>query len=196
MTGDGKHKGHSLGEYQLIDPDMIIYKQSSSEQQDEKYVARYIYRVEGIGWHVGPKVGDKLGWLKNPSLSTTLPRSGWKWADANGTSTWLADDSITVNEGRLISDCTEIIITLTGASGVFKLQPGRMFNGRHIYKNEEDYFLHCNNGVGWGISRKLDYYSITSKSAPMVPSSYDEWEYWTGSEGKEAKVEVTCIPTN
>jgi len=202
LTGDGKNLGENLGEYHLIDPEPILYQQSSSEQQDENYVARYIYRVEGSGWYVGRKVGEKGGWLFNPSLSTTLPRSGWEFYDGKGG--WPADDSITVNEGRLISDCPEINITLTGAAlekfpklaGVYTVQPSRLFNGRHIYKNKENDLLHCDNAGGWSISDKLSYSGIKSKSAPMDPSSADEWIYWTGSEAKEADVEVTCIPTN
>ena len=200
MTGDGKNRGFVLGEYHLLASEPILYQQSSSEQQDEEYRARYIYRVEGIGWYVGRKVGEKRGWLKNPSLSTSLPRSGWKWTDGKGGS--FADDSTTVNEGRLISDCPEINITLTGAAlekwpkcaGVFKLQHHKFFNGRHIYKNKENYLLHCNNGGGWNIDRKLNHYLISSKSATIVPSSSDEWFYWTGtgSEERETEVEITC----
>ena len=198
ISGDGKNKGHCLGEYHLIDPDKIIYQQSSSEQQDEYYRAKYIWRVEGSGWMIGRKVGEKVGWFFNPSLSTTLPRSGWKWADGKGG--WFADDSITVNEGRLISGCTKIIITLIGAAlkkwpkgaGVFKIQHRRKLNGRHIYKNKENYLLFCSNDGSWSIGDKLGYYGIKSKSTPNVPSSADEWFYWTGSEVKGAKVEVTC----
>ena len=145
------------------------------------------------------ELGEKWGWLKNPSLSTTLPRSGWQYGDTV-TNIFLADDSINVNEGRLISDCTEIKVTLTGAAlekwpkgaGVFKLQHHRFFNGRHIYKNEENWLLHCDNKGAWGIGYKLNYYAIRSKSAPMVPSSSDEWFYFTGSEVKGAKVEIIC----
>jgi len=202
LTGDGKNMGLVLGEYHLIDPEQIIYQQSSSEKQDEKYVAKYIYRVEGSGWWVGSKVGEKAGWISNPSLIKTLPRSGWGYGD--GTGTFPADDSITVNEGRLISDCPKINITLTGAAlqkwpevaGVYTVQPNRFFSGRHIYKNEENWLLHCSNEGVWFIGDKLGYYGIKSRSAPMIPSSSDEWFYWTGTEAKEADVEVTCIPTN
>ena len=197
MTGDGRYQGSNLGEYDLIDPDKIIYQQSSSEQQDEEYIARYIYRVEGSGWWVGSTVGKKSGWLLNPSLSTTLPRSGWEYT--NDGKDWFADDSITVNEGRLISDCPEINITLTGAAlekwpkcaGVFKLQHRRIFNGRHIYKNEENELLHCSNNGGWSIGSNLGYSGIRSKGAPIVPSSSDEWTYWPGSERKKADVKVS-----
>ena len=197
MTGDGKYQGQVLGEYHLIASEPILYQQSSSEKQDKKYVARYIYRVEGSGWDVGPTIGRKGGWLFNPSLSTTLPRSGWEYANDKGG--FSADDSITVNEGRLISKFTEINITLTGAAlekqpkcaGVFKLQHRRIFNGRHIYKNEENELLHCGNGGGWSIGPKLGLFGIRSKSAPKIPSSSDEWTYTTGSERKEAKVKVS-----
>jgi len=114
--------------------------------------------------------------LKNPSLNTTLPHSGWEVADVAVTNTFLADDSITVNEGRLISDCTEIIITLTGAvledwpecAGVFKLQHRKFFNGRHIYKNKENELLHSGNAGSWSIGDKLGYYGIRSKSALVI----------------------------
>lgn len=203
MTGDGQNKGYVLGEYHPIASEPILYQQSSSEQQDEMYRARYIYRVDGIGWLVGRKVGEKWGWLKNPSLSTTLPRSGWQYGDTV-TNTFLADDSINVNEGRLISDCTEIKVTLTGAAlekwpkgaGVFKLQDHRFFNGRHIFKNEENWLLHCDNEGSWSIGDKLSYFGIKSKSAHMVPSSADEWIYKSGSGSYKTTVELTCTSTN
>ena len=144
ISGDYEKEGEALGEYHLLrsDANQIIYQQSTTEQPAATKL-KFIYFIEDSGWWVGEKVGNVDGWFFNPSLSKTLPLSGWKYKDGFK---YQADNSIQIKEGRLTPSCTEITISLAGAvlqrqepvAGVYKLQHGRMFNGRHIFKDDND----------------------------------------------------------
>merc|ERR1719516_827395 len=82
ISGDDEKEGQALGEYHLLrsDANQIIYQQSTTEQPAATEL-KFIYFIEDSGWWVGEKVGNVDGWFFNPSLSKTLPLSGWKYKD-------------------------------------------------------------------------------------------------------------------
>jgi len=205
FNGEGKYHGHALGEYYLIDAKEIRYKQSSSEEIDEVKEPRFLSRVDGVGWFVSDTYifdDEAYGCLFNSSQSKTVPRSGWKYFDYHGK--WQNDVSIVIHPGELKRSCNGITVSLAGAAaekwpkcaGNFIPVSWQIFNGRHIYRNEHDMLLYCDNDGGWAIGDKLNQYCIRSNSAPSLPSSHDYWKYWNfdfrwGSIIKEASVKVT-----
>ena len=198
ISGDDEKEGEALGEYHLLrsDANQIIYQQSTTEQPNWTKL-KFIYFIEDSGWWVGEKVGTEDGWFFNPSLSKTLPLSGWMYDD--GTK-YQADNSIQIKEGRLTPSCNEITISLAGdvlqfqgpVAGVYKLQHGRMFNGRHVFKNENDRLLFIANEGAWWIGPKLLWYNLKSKSGAKIPLSSDEWKYYWSGDHNTDEVTVSC----
>ena len=50
---------------------------------------------------------------------------------------------------------------------------------------------HGSDDSSWVIGDKLDYRALRGSQARHSPASEDSWEYWTGSEWKQASVTVT-----
>ena len=93
-------KGELLGQYEY-DEDRGYYVQASSEQSNDQYTARYLYRDEDDEWVGGPKPGGELIWLWNPNPSKKLPAGGWMFYDNALHNDWQNDPSLTVTTSSL-----------------------------------------------------------------------------------------------
>ena len=69
--------GELLGQYEY-DEEKGCYVQSSTDQSNENYIARYLYRDDEDEWVVGPTHGGETFWLWNPNPSKKLPDKGWQ----------------------------------------------------------------------------------------------------------------------
>ena len=196
--GAGQHQGAVLGQYEYHE-DKGYYVQTSTEQSNEKFVARYLYRDQDDKWWVGPTPGAKSGrWLRNTSPSQTPLSSGWLYADKT-TKSWQDDQTLTVTPGPLPPLPKQFTVTVTEPAtrklssyqGVFT-KTQRWWHGRPVYVNTEGQLLHHSTAdLGWSIGDKLGKYTLRGSQARHSPVDEDNWRYWDGSEDKPASVTVT-----
>ena len=193
--GAAQYVGEVLGQYEYLE-DKGYYVQTSTEQSEEEFHARYLYRDEDDYWYVYDTPGEMRGWLQSRRPSKTLPSTGWKYS--NGES--LQDDlSLTVTQGPLPPLPRQFTVTATGAEvekwpsflGVFN-RTQRWWYGRPVYINTEGVLLyHTNNDHGWVIGDTFGKRGLSGSRSHHSPASEDNWRYWTGSEWKPASVTVT-----
>ena len=105
--------GELLGQYEY-DEDKECFVQSSTEQSNGRYNARYLYRDEDDDWEVGSTPGGNTSlWLKNTnSTSGKLPTGGWMYHDGEN---WQYDHSMTVTPGPLASLPAQFLVTASGS---------------------------------------------------------------------------------
>ena len=196
ISSSGKaaqHQGNAFGQFEYLE-DKGYYLQTSTEQSNEKFLARYLYHDENDEWWVASTPGAKSGrWLRSRS-SQIPPSSGWQYWDDG----WQDDLTLTVTHGPLTLP-RQFTVTLTGAAaekwpsykGVFD-KTLRWWNGKPVYVNTEGRLLHHGyTDDGWAIASKLGYYALRGSQAHNSPAEEDSWVYWTGSERKPASVKVT-----
>ena len=98
--GTALHHGGALGQFEYLE-DKGYYVQTSTDQNNEKFLAIYLSRDVDDNWNVGRTPGMR-GWLWNPSPSKTHdpPTSGWTFADSWS---WISDNTLSVTPGPLPS---------------------------------------------------------------------------------------------
>ena len=174
--------GELLGQYEY-DEDKEYFVQSSTEQNNGKYNARYLYRDEDDDWVVGSTPGGNTFWMWNTNSSSEgLPTGGWLYFDGK---TWQYDPSVTVTPGTLPPLPNQFIVTASGAVvelsnslkylGVFN-KTERWWAGRPVYVNTEGVFLY--HGIeSWMITDKLGYYALTGSRSYQSPVDERSWTY-------------------
>ena len=187
--------GGALGQYEYHE-DRGCYVQTSTEQNEEKFEAHYLYRDKDDEWWVSDTPGARTGILYNTRTSQTPPTSGWKWGDGES---WYFDQTLTVTPGPLPYLPMQFMVTAMGVAaekfpsflGVFT-RTERWWNGMPVYVNTEGRLLHHGNGdLGWMIGDKVGYYALRGSKAHHSPVSENRWCYWTGTRLKLASVTVT-----
>ena len=197
--GAAQQAGEVLGEFQYL-ADNKYYVQTSTEQSNEKFQARYMFQDSGNRWWVGDTPGKKAGVLQNRRTNIEgLPENGsWLYWDLSKKS-WQDDKTLTVSSGPLPTLPRLFTVTATGAAadkfpdylGIFT-QTQRWWEGKPVYTNTQGCFLH-QGGIdfGWMIGRALGRYVLRGSRARDSPSTEDSWRYWTESGDKPASVTVT-----
>ena len=102
--------GELLGQYEY-DEDKGCYVQSSTDQSNVEYIARYLYRDDEDEWVVGHAPGGKSFWLWNPNPSKKFPADE-DWLYAYDYS-WQNDPSLTVTPGPLLPLPSQFTVTRT-----------------------------------------------------------------------------------
>ena len=193
--GATQRLGGALGQYEYHE-DKGHYVQTSTEQSDEGFDARYLYRDEDYFWWVFHTPGEKNGYLRNDRTSPTLPTGGWQYWDGDSKS-WQVDRTLIVTP-RTLKLPRQFTVTATGAAaellpsflGVFN-RTERWWLGRPVYANTEGELLYYGpRDKGWVIGDTLGNYGLRGSSRHS-PANVDRWRYWTGSEDKPASVTVT-----
>ena len=197
--GAAQLHGGALGQFEYHE-DKGYYVQTSTDQSDEKFQARYLYRDKDDFWSVSDTPGDENSWLHNPNPSPTPPASGWLYADGG----YHDDPTLFVTPGPLPHLPRQFTVTATGAAekkwplhlGVFT-RTERWWLGRPMYVNTEGALLYYGgiSDYGWVIGPKLGYSVLRGSKAYHSPASEDSysWSYYTGSESgwKPTSVTVT-----
>ena len=184
--------GRVLGQYEY-DKNKGYYVQTSTDQDNEKFVAHYLYPDKDDEWWVGPTPGGWTGWLKNYRPSKKPQNtSGWHYAEGG---TFHDDQTLSVTAGPLTLP-RHFTVTVTGPAakkwpsyqGVFT-RTERWWHGRPVYNNTEGRLLY--HGGTWDIGVNLGSYELAG-SPGYSPASGKSWTYYTGSERKPASVTVTA----
>ena len=228
LASDGiaaEHHGGKLGQYSVSGEhnNSPYYVQTDTlSHSDSRPV--YLYRADNNQWWVSDVLGERAGWLKNPSDSVSVPETGWKVAD--GTGTWPDDPQLTARCGPL-TECGDITVTSNGPTavsqsdclGVYK-RTDIISSGHFVFKHQDrDRYLsiaphpmsHLQQ-CGWGIRDKpgatRPYRSyVESAAGANCPASnrnrYSErfnWKSWLyfehGEWHEDPTITVTCTNHN
>ena len=196
--GAAQQAGEVLGEFQYL-ADSKFYVQTSTEQNHEKFKARYMYADSDNCWWVGSTPGEKGGVLKNRRTNIEgLPENGsWQYWDLSKKS-WQDDETLTISRGPLSLPWL-FTVTATGAAadkwpsylGMFT-RTERWWWGRPVYTNTQGRFLH-QGGVdfGWTIGKAFGKYVLRGSRSRDSPVTEDSWRYYTESGDKPASITVT-----
>lgn len=199
ISSNGKvaqQRGDALGQFER-DKNKGYYVQSNSDKEDEE--TRYLYPDKNDEWWVNKTPGESTCYLKNPTLSKTLPVSGWQYRSVNMRAGHYRDDpGLTITSGPL-SLCSQYTVTDTGDAaekmssnlGVFT-RTERWWRGMPVYANTQARLLyHSSYGKGWVIRPKLDKYGLEGSRSHNSPATETSWRYWTGNKWSPASVTVT-----
>ena len=193
--GAAQHQGGLLGQFEYLE-DKDYYLQSSTEQNNEQFIAVYLYPDEDDEWWVGSTPGQKRGWFYNSSPSKTPPNIGWMFDDGWS---WYNDTSITITPGPLPPLPRQFTVTALGAAaeewpsflGLFT-RTQRWWLGRPVYVNTQGRLLHHGHqDKGWVIGPSIASIALRGSRAHHNPASEDSWRYWTGSGYEPASVTVS-----
>ena len=193
--GAAQHQGGLLGQFEYLE-DKDYYLQSSTEQNNEQFIAVYLYPDEDDEWWVGSTPGQKRGWFYNSSPSKTPPNIGWMFDDGWS---WYNDTSITVTPGPLPPLARQFTVTALGAAaeewpsflGLFT-RTQRWWLGRPVYVNTQGRLLHHGHqDKGWVIGPSIASIALRGSRAHHNPASEDSWRYWTGSRYEPVSVTVS-----
>ena len=186
--------GAVLGQYEF-DEDKGYYVQTSTEQSNEEYIGRFLYKDDEDQWMVGDTPGELLSWLTSSIRSKEIPTQGWKYFDGE---TWQDDLSLTVTPGPLPPLPAQVIVTDSGDAaeawpsylGVFNMTQ-RWWSGRPVYVNTQGRFLfHTHH---WMIGNQLGYFALRGSSmAHHSPVCEKSWTYFTGN-GSEKPASVKIL---
>ena len=166
-----------LGQYEF-DEEKECYVQSSTEQRNEEYTARYLYRDENDDWLVGPTPGGDNVWMGSIN-SINLTTGDGDWAVAFN-DTWYFDPSIIVTSGPLPPLPSQFIVTASSSGEFAKISDSledlgvfnkteRWWAGRPVYVNTNGHFLY--HGLqSWIIGHKLGYQTLRGSKSYKGPA--------------------------
>ena len=173
-----------LGQYEY-DEDKEYYVQSSTEQSNDQYTARYLYKDEDDDWMVGPTPGGKTLWMGNIN-STNLTTGDGDWV-VSFNDTWYFDHSITVTPGPLPPLPSQFIVTASSSGEFAKISDSledlgvfnkteRWWAGRPVYMNTQGHFLY-HSFQSWMIGHKLGYFTLMGSKSYKSPADVKSWTY-------------------
>ena len=186
--GAALEHGGTLGQYQY-DGAKGYYVQTSTDKDNAKYKARYLYTMDNQ-WHLNDSPGQRKGFLYNPTKGLNFPTSGWQHYK-NG---FENDRLLAINFGP-VSLCREYKVSATGAAarkwlsylGEFTLTD-RWWRGRPTFINSKGRILYHGDGSdGWTIGNKFGKYVLRGFEGAQhdCPASQKNWKYWDGKKDKE-----------
>ena len=201
--GAAQRNGGVLGQFEY-DEHQGYYQQTSTEQDQQNFLAVYLYPDKDDKWWVNDTPGEKTGYLHNPRPSKTLPTSGWQYWN-NSDKSWTYDPTLTISPGPLPPLARQFTVSWsplepmpTGAAferpkylGVFT-RSERWWLGRPVYTNTQGMFLHHGPGdFGWVIGFELGERVLRGSQNHHSPESEDNWSYsLLGWEWKAASVKL------
>ena len=206
-----EYRGGQLGQYiPSGEHNKSPYYLQSSTLSERDSRPLYLYRTEDNQWYVNSVLGERRGWLKNPSSSASVPETGWKVSDGSGN--WPDDPQLTVRCGPL-TECGDITVSSNGPTakksskdlGVYK-KTDIISSGRHVFKHQarERYLSIATGNSAWTIGDKpgATVAYITSAAAANCPASYrnrnserinkKSWRYFDNLWHEDPSITVTC----
>ena len=147
-------------------------------------------------WYVSDILGEKTGYLKNPTKSKSMPLDGWMYADKV---TWNADATLVISPGPLSSLCDSLTVSASGP--VAEVQPECLgefsrtemwWLGRPVFRNSQGWHLYQSPYQGWTVGDKLGKRELIGYMARHCPAGEEIWSYWDGSNWRPATVKIEC----
>jgi len=185
-----------LGQYEYHG-DKGYYVQTSTEQSNEEFEARYLYRDEDDKWWVSDTPGERSGWLRNTGSSQTPPINTHTWQYFDPTKkTWQENQDVFVTDdfSPMLSEFS-VLLSVVAYPEKWKvlgkylgsfIKTQRWWLGRPVYANEEGRLLyHGGDEYGWVIGDRIGTRVVLRGSDLRAYSTFG-WEYYTGSEWKRA----------
>ena len=193
--GAAHYQGSSLGQY-CYDLDTGCFIQTNTEKGHWEYKARYIYPVDDE-WYINHTLGEKSGYLKNPTKSKSLPLVGWMYC-TKPEDPWAADTTLEISPGPLISLCDSLTVSAWGLAalqsdclGEFS-RTNRWWLGKPVFRNRQGRLLH-QSGKGWDVGPDLVLSCLQGSMTHHCPAKEENWtHYWDGKNDEPASVTIYC----